>query len=90
MINLWFIIYVHAQCTIFVSENACSNQKEKKSELCLKAPSTSCTVQVIEAFEVWKIEIDRNTHSRFAITPAVRVEPLLPPHPTSITLSQSR
>lgn len=27
------------------------------------------------------------THSLFAITPAVRVDPLLPPHPTSITLS---
>lgn len=29
-------------------------------------------------------EID--THSLLAITPAVRVEPLFPPHPTSITL----
>lgn len=29
---------------------------------------------------------ENGTYSRFAIIPAVRVEPLLPPHPTSITL----
>jgi hypothetical protein len=30
----------------------------------------------------------KETHSRLAITPAVRVEPLFPPHPTSITLPE--
>jgi len=39
--------------------------------------------------QAWKWHAATGTYSLLAITPAVSVVPLLPPHPTSITLHPS-
>lgn len=39
--------------------------------------------------KIYRKTQENETHSLLAITPPVKVEPLFPPHPTSITLSKN-
>lgn len=67
-----------------ICSNVCPNVTPRDLLLLTK---NSTNTKIEELPQIQFATYSRNgTYSRFAMIPAVRVEPLLPPHPTSITL----